>query len=158
MYNQNKKSKKTENELVQAIEPCTIYASFDTQDTYNDNAFTSVVDSHPYSYNNNFHIKRTPYSRGTTFQLETSSTGKPECSLNPRQYTGIGNVDVESTVRYAEPSRTGSRRDLGGVSINRFDDLFVKIQENSVYPFDFPRGGIDSRDPQLYAGQNAKII
>jgi len=51
----------------------------------------------------------------------------------------------------------GNRRDLGDVMINRFDDLFVNVQENSVYPFDFPRGGVNSRDPQLYVG-TSKII
>ena len=70
----------------------------------------------------------------------------------------VGNVDVESMMWHSEPSRIAKNRDLGGVSINRFDDIFVNIQENSVYPFDFPRGGINSRDPQLYQDQPARII
>ena len=71
---------------------------------------------------------------------------------------GIGNVDVESTMWHAEPSRIAGNKDLGGVSINRFEDLFVDVQENSVYPFDFPRGGVNSRDPQLYVDQPPRII
>jgi hypothetical protein len=71
---------------------------------------------------------------------------------------GIGNVDVESTMWHAEPSRIAGSKDLGGVSINRFEDLFVDVQENSVYPFDFPRGGVNSRDPQLYVDQPPRII
>jgi hypothetical protein len=71
---------------------------------------------------------------------------------------GIGNVDVESSMWHAEPSRIAKHKDLGGVSINRFEDLFVDVQQNSVYPFDFPRGGIDSRDPELYVNMPYKVI
>lgn len=71
---------------------------------------------------------------------------------------GMGNVDVESTMWHSEPSRIPGHRDLGGVSINRFEDLFVDIQKNSVYPFDFPRGGVDARDPQLYSNIPPRII
>lgn len=71
---------------------------------------------------------------------------------------GIGNVDLESTMWHGEPTRIPGHRDLGGVSINRFEDLFVNVQEKSIYPFDFPRGGVNSRDPQLYIDQPANII
>lgn len=71
---------------------------------------------------------------------------------------GIGNVDVESSMLHSEPSRIPGHNDLGGVSINRFEDLFINVQEKSVYPFNFPRGGMSSRDPNLYDYQPAKII
>jgi hypothetical protein len=71
---------------------------------------------------------------------------------------GMGNVDVESSMLHAEPSRIPGHNDLGGISINRFEDLFVNIQEKSIYPFDFPRGGINSRDPILYDNQPGRII
>jgi hypothetical protein len=71
---------------------------------------------------------------------------------------GMGNVDTESTMWHAEPSRTAGNNDLGGISINRFDDLFVNVQEKSVFPFAFPRGGMNSRDPQLYTNNCGKII
>ena len=95
-------------------------------------AFTlsGVIDrnNHPWSYNNSKKSLMEQYNK-----------------LNNKSF--MGNVDVESYIIHSEPS---SNRDMGGISLSRFDKLHYDIQQNMNYPFNFPRGGMNSRDTDLY--------
>jgi hypothetical protein len=71
---------------------------------------------------------------------------------------GMGNVDVESSFLHSELSKTNGSKHVNDLSINRFEDLHVDVQEKSLYPFSFPRGGISTRDGEIYTRQNSKII
>lgn len=133
--------------------------------TISDTVFSSYRDSHPYMYSNDIISRKSPYTTNTKTVNRLIINNKNSVNTNKWnkeqiQYltTPLNNVDVESSMWHAEPSRIAGHNDLGGVSINRFEDLFVNVQEKSIYPFNFPRGGSSSRDPELYENQPAKII
>lgn len=138
---------------------------------YNDSTF-KYIDNHPYKYTNI--TKNSPYTFVNDKAKHIIDYGRKQdinknvidntyiCSNNgynnKLNFTGsISNVDVESTLWHQKSTRNVGKT-LGGININRLDDLYYNIQENSIFPFDFPRGGANSQDPSLYEGMNLRII
>lgn len=126
--------------------------------TYDDNKFKVIRDNHPLSYNNNNYTKKNPYDQSMMNDIMKHKENKKiENRIQCYDNLKYSNVNVENHMLFSEPSRISGKK-TSGVNINRFDDIFSTVQENSVYPFTFPRGGASSRDPCLYEHLQHRII
>lgn len=126
--------------------------------TMPDNKFKIIRDNHPLSYNSDNITKKTPYDQSKINDLMKHKENKKiQKRMDCYNNLNYSNVNVENYMLFSEPSRISGKK-LSGVNINRFDDIFSTVQEKSVYPFTFPRGGSSSRDPSLYENLQHRVI
>lgn len=74
------------------------------------------------------------------------------------QGSGQGDIDMDSVFKYGEPTRGSKQKKLGGITIDRFEELPWDVQtvENTVLPF--PRSGYDTRFMDKYSRRNAHYV
>lgn len=126
--------------------------------TMPDSKFKVIRDNHPLSYNNNNITKKTPYDDSMMNDIMKHKENK-EIQKRIQCYDNLeySNVNVENDMLFSEPSRISGKK-TSGVNINRFDDIFSTVQEKFIHPFEFPRGGTNSRDPKLYDHLQHRVI
>ncbi len=74
------------------------------------------------------------------------------------QGSGRGDIDLNSVLKYGETERGSKQKKVGGITIDRFEQLPWDIQcvDHVVLPF--PRGGYDTRLLDKYSRRNAHYV
>lgn len=74
------------------------------------------------------------------------------------QGSGRGDIDLDSVVKFGESQRGSKQKKVGGITIDRFEQLPWDLQcvDHVVLPF--PRGGYDTRHIDKYSRRNAHYV